>query len=188
MTNDIFFHNILMIVRRLRFILIFRSKFSRIGRSAFINSPFRIDGPNSISIGENTFIQSGVWLYCHTTEQTSSIINIGANCVLGYRNHITSNHRVDIGDYVLTANNVFIGDNNHGFDNPEIPIIQQPIQHKRDVSIGFGSWIGENVCIIGASIGRNCVIGANSVVISDIPDFSIAAGNPARVIGKTNSR
>ena len=48
--------------------------------------------------------------------------------------------------------------------------------------IGDDSWIGENVCIIGASIGRHCVIGANAVVTKEIPDYCVAVGNPARVI------
>ena len=64
------------------------------------------------------------------------------------------------------------------------PIIKQGVIQKNDVVIGSGSWIGENVSIIGASIGRNCVVGANSVVTKDIPDFSVAAGVPARIIKK----
>lgn len=52
--------------------------------------------------------------------------------------------------------------------------------------IGEGSWIGENVCVIGASVGRHCVIGANAVVTKDIPDYSVAVGAPARVIKKYN--
>ena len=53
---------------------------------------------------------------------------------------------------------------------------------KHDVEIGEGSWLGENVCVLGAIIGRHCVIGANSVVTKDIPDYSIAVGAPAKVI------
>ncbi len=60
----------------------------------------------------------------------------------------------------------------------------QGVTQKRDVVIGNGSWIGEHVCIIGASIGRHCVIGANSVVTRDIPDYSVAVGSPAIVIKK----
>ena len=60
----------------------------------------------------------------------------------------------------------------------------QGVTQKRDVVIGNGSWIGEHVCIIGASIGRHCVIGANSVVTRDIPDYSVAVGSPAVIIKK----
>ena len=48
--------------------------------------------------------------------------------------------------------------------------------------IGRDSWRGENVCVLGAKIGRHCVIGANSVVTKDIPDYCIAVGIPARII------
>ena len=50
--------------------------------------------------------------------------------------------------------------------------------------IGNGAWIGEKVDIIGASVRNNSVIGANSVVTRDIPDFCVAVGSPSRVIKK----
>jgi acetyltransferase-like isoleucine patch superfamily enzyme len=46
--------------------------------------------------------------------------------------------------------------------------------------------LGENVCILSASVGKHCVIGANSVVTHDIPDYSVVVGAPARVIKKYN--
>ena len=70
----------------------------------------------------------------------------------------------------------------HGYEDIETPIKKQPIVQKKEVYIGDGSWLGENVCVIGASIGKHCVIGANSVVTKDIPDYSIAVGSPAKVI------
>jgi acetyltransferase-like isoleucine patch superfamily enzyme len=51
------------------------------------------------------------------------------------------------------------------------------------VRIGDGSWLGHGTVVLpGATIGRHVVIGANSVVRGDIPDFTVAAGNPARVL------
>ena len=58
------------------------------------------------------------------------------------------------------------------------------MENLRSVSIGDGSWIGENVCILGANIGKHSVIGANSVVLQDIPDYCVAVGSPARVVRK----
>jgi acetyltransferase-like isoleucine patch superfamily enzyme len=52
----------------------------------------------------------------------------------------------------------------------------------KDVCIGDGTWLGENVCVIGCSIGRHCVIGANSVVTRDIPDHCVVVGSPARIV------
>jgi acetyltransferase-like isoleucine patch superfamily enzyme len=64
--------------------------------------------------------------------------------------------------------------------------MDQPVTFTRKVEIGSGSWIGENACIIGAKVGENSVIGANSVVTKDIPDYCVAVGIPARVIRKYN--
>lgn len=86
----------------------------------------------------------------------------------------------------LLAEHVYISDNLHGYSNINVPIKDQPLTQLRDVNIGEGSWIGENVCIIGASIGKNSVVGANSVVTHDIPDYCVAVGIPAKVIKKYN--
>jgi len=72
----------------------------------------------------------------------------------------------------------------HEYKDITIPIKEQPIINAGKVIIGEHSWIGENVCIIGAKIGKHCVIGANSVVTKDIPDYSVAVGVPAKVIKK----
>jgi acetyltransferase-like isoleucine patch superfamily enzyme len=160
----------------------FRRRFRELGNGSFIVSPFRIDGAPEIAIGVGTFVQRGVWLYCAGLDGELSTLTIGARCVFGYNNHITAARDVSIGDDVLTANNVFISDSDHGFEDTTTPIMQQPLRVKAPVSIGSGSWIGENACVLGASIGRNCVIGANAVVVTDIPDFSVAVGNPARVV------
>ncbi len=130
--------------------------------------------------------QSGVWLFCGSANEIPGKLQIGDNCSFGYRNHITCVGEVVIGSNVLTANNVYISDNSHGYENTEVPIISQPVKFKKRVQIGSGSWIGENVSIIGANVGKNSVIGANSVVTSDIPDFSVAVGAPAKVIKKFN--
>ena len=58
----------------------------------------------------------------------------------------------------------------------------------RSVEVGDGSWLGENVCILSASVGRNSVIGANSVVTRDIPDFCVAVGAPALIIRHYNHK
>ena len=61
------------------------------------------------------------------------------------------------------------------------------IKTKGEVSIGDNSWIGENMSIISCSIGKNCVIGANSVVNTDISDYCVAVGTPEKVIKQYSS-
>jgi len=153
-----------------------------LGAGAHVVGPFRLDGADRVSLGAGTFVQEGAWLYACPIDQHPASLVIGEGCVFGYRNHIAAVRDVVIGNRVLTANNVYISDNVHGFDDVTIPIMDQPVRFKGAVSVGDGSWLGENVCIIGARVGRNCVIGANAVVTRDIPDFSVAVGSPARVI------
>ena len=70
----------------------------------------------------------------------------------------------------------------HEYKNINLPAKNQGIRIVKKVIIGEGSWLGENVCVCGASIGKHCVIGANSVVTTDIPDYSVAVGSPAKVV------
>lgn len=167
---------------RLLFWYSYKSVVQTLGRGAYIVSPFRIDGGNDIAIGENTFFQRGVWLYCCGIDDRPASLSVGEGCVFGYNNHIAAVRDVVIGNHVLTANNVYISDNAHGYDDISTPIINQAVQFKRAVEIGDGCWIGENACIIGARVGKNSVIGANAVVTSDIPDYAVAVGIPARII------
>jgi acetyltransferase-like isoleucine patch superfamily enzyme len=169
-------------IRRTWFSAVHAGRFRAAGSRTFVVSPFRADGADGILFGDACHMQRGAWLYCVGIEGKSASISIGNGCVFGYHNHITAVRDVRIGDYVLTANNVYISDNVHGFEDPSIPVMYQPVRFKQEVSIGSGSWLGENVCVIGASIGQNCVIGANAVVTHDIPDRCVAVGSPARVI------
>ncbi len=95
------------------------------------------------------------------------------------------------GDHVLRiGNDTHIGPDsyfrnmNHSFDDDNTPILQQP--HKgTDIVIGNGVWTGARcVFLAGTKIGDHCVIAAGSVVSCEIPPYSIAAGNPVRVVKK----
>ena len=169
-------------IKQLSFWFFYKKTFRFLSKSVLFNSPFRIDGSCGISINDNTSFQSGVWLYCCGINNINANLTIGKSSVFGYNNHITCVRNVSIGNFVLTANNVYISDNNHGYEDITRPIIQQPVKFKKAVSIGDGAWIGENVSIIGASVGRNSVVGSNSVVTGDIPDYCVAAGIPAKII------
>ena len=176
---------ILKVYRKLYQIVFWHSHkhtFKNLSKRVLFSPPFRIDGSDGISINHKTFFQKGVWLYCSGINNIKANLSIGEGCVFGYNNHITCVRKVTIGDFVLTANNVYISDNLHSYENINKPIIHQPIIFKRAVKIGDGAWIGENVSIIGANIGKNSVIGANSVVTRDIPDYCVAVGSPAVII------
>jgi acetyltransferase-like isoleucine patch superfamily enzyme len=89
---------------------------------------------------------------------------------------------VEIGDSALIADNVFISDFDHRFDDLEKPIKDQGITKSR-VRIGRDVWLGTKVTVCrGVVIGEGTVVGANAVVTRDLPPYSVAVGIPARVI------
>lgn len=106
--------------------------------------------------------------------------------------HIGCVENINIGDDVLIASKVYISDHNHGSysglfqEDAHIPPRLRRIS-TNPVLIGRNVWIGESVVVLaGVEIGEFSIIGANSVVTSDIPAYSIAVGSPARVIKRYN--
>ena len=90
---------------------------------------------------------------------------------------------VEIGDHCMFANGCFVTDANHRFDDPDQPITWQGFSSKGPTRVGDNVWCGANVVITsGVTVGERSVIGANSVVTTDVPPFSIAAGAPAKVL------
>lgn len=157
-------------------------RFKKFGKSSRIYLPLNVEGMSNISIGNNVIIQEHTWLAALPLTGEKVNLSIGAGSVIGHFNHIYATSGITIGKRVLTADKVYISDNLHSYFNIEIPIIDQAIIQKKEVLIGDGTWIGENVCIIGARIGKNCVIGANAVVTHDIPDYSVVVGIPGKII------
>ena len=112
-------------------------------------------------------------------------LRIGNNCYFVNNNTFLVGDDIIIGDKVLVASDVLIASENH-IPNPESDNIYGELAFK-PVVIESGCWIAEKVCIMpGVKIGKYSVIGAASVVTKDIPAYSIAVGNPARVIKKYN--
>ncbi len=171
------------LVAKLRGIFVYPFSFQRYGKNSFLLCPMQIDGAKNISVGNHVIVGEQSWLAAMPlTGNMQPKLCIGNNCRLGHFNHIYATSEIVIEDHVLTADKVYISDNLHTYSDISMPIVQQPIIQLRSVRIGEGSWLGENVCVIGASVGKHCTIGANSVVTHDIPDYSVAVGAPARVI------
>ena len=139
-----------------------------------------------IEIGENTMIGPHVALSAGMAPGqeclSPPVVRIGDRCLIGRGSGIVGHFSIDIGDDVWTGHHVYITDQNHGYDNVDIPISQQSMPEK-PVRIGSGSWLGHGTVVLpGADIGEHVVIGANSVVTGIIPSFSVAVGAPARVV------
>lgn len=164
----------------------YKVSFGSIGSSTrLINT--QVDGQARIFIGSKVYINNGGWLACAPlTGDNNARLSIGDGCYIGRYCHIYATSKIGIGKKVLMADKVYISDNLHSYENIEMPVIDQPIKQTEAVIIGDGAWLGENVCIIGASVGKNSVIGSNSVVTKSIPDHCVAIGSPAVIIKRYN--
>ena len=130
-----------------------------------------------LQIGEGTLLEPGCWI----TMSPDARIVIGEGCFLNRNTMIAAQSSVTIGDHVMFANGCFVGDAEHRYDDPELPVTWQGFTSKGPVAIGDNVWFGVN-CVVtcGVSVGERCVIGANSVVTADLPGRHVCAGAPAR--------
>ena len=171
-------------IKRNLFKLFFAHRFKSFGKKASVVDPDIIEGEEYIVLGNYASINSKAWLLAIKQNNIEPQLIIEDGATIGRFAHIVALQRVIIGQNVLIADKVYISDNIHGYEDISQPIMYQPIVFKGVVEIGKNSWIGENVCIIGAKIGKHCIVGANSVVNRDIPDYCLAVGSPAKVIKK----
>lgn len=164
-------------------------RFRNWGEHSRLSSPAIISCPETIEIGNNVRINEHAWLNVkNTREDGRSTLIIGNGTYIGRFVHINASYDVVIENDVLIADSVFISDDEHIFTNTNIPIIKQGNKFGGSVLLCTGCWIGHGVVILpGVKIGRNSVVGANSVVTRDIPDYSVYAGVPAKEIRKIKS-
>jgi lipopolysaccharide O-acetyltransferase len=157
-----------------------------------VRRPIYVRGRDYISLGCGFTSGVGLRLDAFPKQTNKRIIclEIGDNVQVNDYVHIAAVQSVRIGNHVLIGSKVFISDHNHGCykgevqSNPEQPPALR-LLYTAPVVIEDNVWIGESVCILpGVTIGRGAVIGALSVVTSDIPPNCIAAGSPAVVIRK----
>ncbi len=155
-------------------------------REAFVRWPVHGDvlellRSGRLEIGSGTLLEPNVWL----TAGANGRIRIGSGSFLNIAVMVASVELVEIGDNVMLANGCFVTDGSHRFDDPNMPVPWQGFTTKGPTRVGNNVWCGANVVITsGVTVGERSVIGANSVVTTDIPAFSIAAGAPARVLKK----
>jgi acetyltransferase-like isoleucine patch superfamily enzyme len=156
--------------------------FGKLGSGSRIIRPLRIVGARYMYVEANATIQVGAYVAVLKTHTQPPELRIGEGAMIGNHAHIICTRRIVVGRQALIADRVYISDNSHEYTNISRPILAQGLRQLADVEIGDGAWIGENVCIIGSRIGRNSVVGANSVVVRDIPDHCVATGAPAAII------
>lgn len=160
-------------------------------------SPDNIHCPEYITIGDGTAFGEQIFLTAWDSfsyiqndkeylQHFKPSIVIGKNCHFGFNNHITSINNITIGNNILTGKWVTITDNSHGEITKEQMLqdpLKRPIVSKGPVRIGDNVWIGDKATILpNVSIGNGAIIAANAVITKDVPPYSVAAGNPAKII------
>lgn len=111
----------------------------------------------------------------------------GENIEIGDHSQLGINCKVEddliLGDYVLMGPDVIIYSSSHKYTDPDIPVMLQGGKEKQSVVVGNDVWFGTRSIIMpGVHIGNHVIIGANSVVTHDIPDYAVVGGAPARIM------
>lgn len=144
-----------------------KRKIKQIGENSEIRPYCTIVGTKNIYIGKNVIIPQGAILSSYPGNELSNIY---------------------IEDDVLLGPNVAIYSSTHNFNNISIPIKNQGYR-VASTRLKQGCWIGINAVILpGVTIGKNSVVGANAVVNKDVPDNTVVAGIPAKIIKKLNEQ
>lgn len=142
--------------------LIARSRFKAFGVGASVRPGVYVVACSKISIGNHVTLRPGTMLHADPREGGAGI-------------------RIE--DDVLIGSSVHIYVDTHQYTDISCSILHQGFFESKEVVIGSGAWIGANVVILpGVTIGKNSVVGAGAVVTKDVPEFTVAAGNPAKVI------
>jgi acetyltransferase-like isoleucine patch superfamily enzyme len=163
--------------------------FASIGRGVLFHCTSKVSRQRStrIQLGNGVRILEHAWL-CVATDAPSGepTIVIDDECSIGYGSIISGKNCVHLERDVLVGQQVVIQDHNHSYEDITVPIIKQGITGGGRIRIGEGSWIGRGAAILCSrgelTIGRHCVVSANSVVMSSVPDYSVVFGSPATVI------
>lgn len=156
---------------------------SQLPKSSIIYKPQYISIGKKFSALYNLRIEA--WDQYEGQVFTPEIV-IGDNVCMNTDIHIGCINKVVIGNNVLMASRIYISDHSHGeinFEALRIPPVSRPLVSRGPVIIEDNVWIGEGVCILPAvTIGRNAIVGANSVVTKDVPVNAVVAGVPAQIL------
>ncbi len=180
----------LLRIKARAYTFVLRQCFHTFGKDSVITPPLRFSNMRFIAVGRHVVINGNCWIQTvieNNALPQTPLLTIHDNVSIGMNATISAAKNIILEKHVLLGRNVFISDHGHEFKDVSVPITDQGIRKAMDVLIGEQTWIGHNAVILpGAKIGKHCVIGANSVVNGDIPDYCVAAGAPAKIISRFN--
>lgn len=168
------------------------SDFSHLGSRVTFKAGVSIENASHISLGDKVYLEKNVVLkfleefngygYKLPNLKIDDFVTVGIGTIIASASSIHIKKNALIGPYC------FIGDHDHEYKDVTIPVSKQGYKNVEKIVIEEGAWIGANSTICsGVTLGKNAVIGANSVVTKNIPAFSVAVGSPAKVVKKFNT-
>lgn len=163
--------------------------FASLGRDVSFHFTSKVSRQQSprIILGNSVRLLEYAWLNVPIDDPaTDPAVVIEDNCSIGYGSIISGKNLIHLERDVLVGQNVIIQDHNHAYEDVDVPIMKQGDTKGGRIRIGEGSWIGRGAAILCSrgelTIGRHCVVSANSVVMRSIPDYSVVFGTPATII------
>jgi len=166
------------------FMLCVRGSFAAWGTGSRIGRGARLVGPQLVQVGSRVALGQFLWLNAKDDRGDGApTLRIGNDCYLGRFTQINAWRSVTICNDVLIGDRVIISDADHRYSAPDLPIKRQGDAFVGPVLLHEGCWIGAGAVILpGVTIGRNSVVAANAVVTHDVPERTVVAGVPARII------
>jgi acetyltransferase-like isoleucine patch superfamily enzyme len=183
--------------------IFYPSLFRKVGKGVVFGRNITLRHPRKIVIGDNTVIDDNVVLDAKGEKNEGLVLGdnvyVGRNTILSckegsiavgdYTNisancSLLSETEISLGRYCFLAGHCYlVAGGNHSFDDVSRPIMFQPSQSKGGIRVGDDVWLGAGVIVLdGVTVGPGTVVGAGAVVTKPLPEYSIAVGNPSRVI------
>lgn len=163
-----------------------RPKLGKLGTKSILLRPYTIRGKTHIKIGDHTVIREDSRISAHLEyegQKFSPTIQIGHHVYIGQNLNIHAINEVIIEDDCVLSDYVYISDSFHGMDPKLGHIMKQPLHSRGGVHIGKSTFIGLGCAILpSVTLGKHCIVGTHSVVTKSFPDYSMIAGNPAKLI------
>jgi len=157
--------------------LFYKILMKRFGFLSYLGKPCYISGSKMFSFGKKVRIYPNARI-----ESLGGVVRIGDDVSIGQNFHLVSCSNVQIGEGTTISANVFISDVDHEYEAIGLHVLKQNLSVKNTI-VGTNCFIGYgSVVLPGTILGKQNIVGANSVVKGSFPDFCVIAGAPAKII------